>query len=153
MAKDISKKGLTLSKLQTWLELSKEGILTADRLAVAVKDGIDKGEIVAQTEEVFSAQSAELLEFAKSLNLIKTKSAPFGGGKKGKDYEDYIRAQYPETVPMFDAIKTLTSKSYEITTDAGDKLTVQPLPFCRNITPKPAKSVDASAPVESSVTV
>ena len=152
MAKEISKKGLTLSKLQTWLELSKEGILTADRLAVAVKDGVDKGEIVAQTEEVFSAQSAELLEFAKSLNLIRTKSAPFGG-KKGKDWEDYVRAQYPATVPLFDAIKTLTSKSYEITTDAGEKVTIQPLPFCRNITPKSAKPATDTVPAEGTVTV
>ncbi len=147
----VSKKGLTLAKLETWMGLQKDGYLPADRLAVAVKEGLDKGEIVPQTEEVYAEKSAELLEFAKSLDLVKVKSAPFG--KKGKDYEDYIREQYPDTAQLFDAVKQLSSRSYDITLDSGEKATIQPLPFCRNITPKSEK-VTAEAPsTEGAVSV
>jgi hypothetical protein len=154
MATKVSTKGITMSKLETWMGLTKEGFLPQDRLDLAVKEGLEKGEIAPQTEEAFAERSAELLEFAKKLNLIKAKSVAFG--KKGKDFEDYIREQHPETIPLFDAVKQLTSKSYVITTDAGESLTIQPLPFCRNITPKPAKPAETPAdatPSESSVTV
>jgi hypothetical protein len=147
-----SKKQTTFAKLETWMSLAKDGYLPQDRLDAALKEGIEKGEIVPQTEEAFAARSAELLAFAKQLNLIKTKSAPFAG-KKGKDWEDYIREQHPETIPLFDAGKTLQSKSYEITTDAGEKVTLQPLPFVRNITPKPAAPATAEVPAEGTVTV
>lgn len=147
-----SKKQTTFAKLETWMSLAKDGYLPQDRLDAALKEGIEKGEIVPQTEEAFAARSAELLAFAKQLNLIKTKSAPFGG-KKGKDWEDYIREQHPETIPLFDAGKTLQSKSYEITTDAGEKVTLQPLPFVRNITPKPATSATPVDPVPAEGTV
>jgi len=149
-----SKKQTTFAKLETWMSLAKDGYLPQDRLDTALKEGIEKGEIVPQTEEVFAARSAELLAFAKQLNLIKTaKSASFGG-KKGKDWEDYIREQHPETIPLFDAGKELQSKSYEITTDAGEKVTLQPLPFVRNITPKPATpATPAEVPAEGTVIV
>jgi hypothetical protein len=148
----VSKKGLTLAKLTTWLELSNQGILDAERLASAVKEGLEKGEIVPQTEEVFAAQSAELLAFAKQLQLIKVAKPAFGGVHK-KGYESYIKAQHPETVPLIEAMDKLSERSYEIITDSGEILTVQPLPFYRNITPK-ASDAQADVPeTEGSVTV
>jgi len=149
----VSKKGLTLAKLSTWLELKNQGILSPDRLAVAVKEGLEKGEIVPQTEEVFAAQSADLLAFAKELQLIKVAKPAFGGVHK-KGYESYIKSQYPETVPLIDAMDKLSERSYEVITDSGEILTVQPLPFYRNITPKPVVEGGANADAtEGSVTV
>ena len=149
-----SKKQVTFLKLETWMGLVKDGFLPQDRLDAALKEGVEKGELTPQTEEAFASRSADLLAFAKQLNLVKAKSAPFGGGKKGKDWEDYIREQHPETVPLFDAGKTLQSKSYEITTDSGEKVTLQPLPFVRNITPKPASTTTiADVPAEGTVVV
>jgi len=144
MAAAVSKKGLTLAKLTTWMELKNQGILAPDRLALAVKEGIAKDEIAPQTEEVFAAQSAELLAFAKELNLIKTKSAPFG--KKGKSYEDYIIEQYPAAKAGIDAVHELSKQTFKITLDSGDVVTVQPLPFYRNISPKSATPTTADVP-------
>jgi hypothetical protein len=48
----------------------------------------------------------------------------------------------------------LSERSYEVITDSGEILTVQPLPFYRNITPKPVVEGGANADAtEGSVTV
>ena len=73
---------------------------------------------------------------------------------KKKGYERYIKVQYPETVPLIDAMDKLSEKSYLITLDSGEVVTIQPLPFCRNITPKPAKPAETTVtPTEGAVQV
>jgi len=147
----VSKKGLTLTKLQTWMELSNGGALSADRLAIAVKEGLEKGEITPQTEEAFAAQSANLLAFAKSLGLIKEKAAAFGGKHK-IGWGTLIANQYPEAQAYIAVLKEFSAKTYEVITDTGEKHTIQPLPFYRDITPE-AQAPAESTPTEGTVKV
>ena len=133
----VSKRGLTLSKLETFKQLKDLGTLTDEVLAGAIKDGIAKGEIVPVTPSAFEGQYAGLLDFAKSFGLVKEgNGTPGFAGVHRKSYDSYIKEQFPETVPLFEALDKLTANSYKIKLDSGEEVIAQPMPFTRNITPK-----------------
>lgn len=143
MATAVSKKGLTLQKLLAFKSVKDSGMITDERLATVIKEAVDKGEIVPLTPNTFEGEFASLKDFATSFNLVKEKNGvPFNGVHR-KGYAEYIKEQYPETVADFDAVDRLSSKSYKIKLDSGEEVIAQPMPFVRNITPKPADATPA----------
>jgi len=149
---NVSKKSLTLAKLETFQTLNQQGILTDERLAQAIKDGLEKGEIQQLTPSSFDEKQAELKAFAEKFGLVKEKAEPFGGQHRKGGFE-YIKEQHPETVPLFDALDVLIKKSYEVKLEDGTVKILQPMPFCRDITPKPKEATADVTPTETTATV
>ena len=130
-----SKKALTMAKLEAFQALVSAGVVTKESIAPSVKDGLANGDIAFLTESAFEGKSAELLTFAKDFGLVKENGAvPSGFHKTG--YLALIKSQYPETVAAIDAFNELSKNSYSIVLESGEKITVQPMPFARNISPK-----------------
>ena len=131
-----SRKALTLAKLEAFQQLVDAGLLSKEALQANLSDAVEKGDITALTEKSFEGKAESLLAFAKEFGLVKEAGAPVGGGVHRTGYLHIIKTQHPETASAIDAMNEISKKSYEITLEDGSKITVQPMPFARNLSPK-----------------
>jgi hypothetical protein len=149
---NVSKKTLTLAKLEALMQI--QDVISPEKLAATIKEGLDKGEITTLTPATFEGKTAELKAFAEKFGLVKeaVKGQAFGGVHR-KGYFQYIKEQYPDTIPLFDTLDKLCKTTYDIKLDDGSVKTVQPMPFCRDLTPKPEETDAKATPTEQTVTV